>query len=63
MEKVQANICCHHHLKNGTCTSLLIAHMLEVGTLTLKAHLNALQEAVAHPLRGACWQFTHVCTA
>ena len=36
--------------------------MLEVGTPrpTLKAHLNALQEAGAHPPRGVCWYFTHV---
>ena len=42
------------------CVSLLFAHVLEVGTPTLKAHLNALQEVGAHPLRGVCWHFTHV---
>ena len=42
------------------CASLLFAHVLEVGTSTLKAHLHALQEAGAHPLRVVCWHFTHV---
>ena len=32
--------------------------MLEVGIPRLNAHLNALQEASAHPLRGVCWHFT-----
>ena len=33
------------------------AHVLEVGTPTLTAHLNALQDAGAHPIRGVCWPF------
>ena len=38
--------------KWNLCESLLFAHMLEVGTPTFKAHLNALQEA-SHPLRSS----------
>ena len=38
----------------------LFARVLEVGISTLNAHLNALQEAGAHPLRVVCWHFTHV---
>ena len=47
---------CHHHFKNGICVTLLFAHVLEVqvGTTTLKEHLNALQEEGAHPLCGVC---------
>ena len=37
-----------------------LAHVLEVSTTTIKTHLNALQEAGAHSLRGVCWHFTHV---
>ena len=48
------------NFKNGLCATLLFAHVLEVDITTLKAHLNALQAAGAHPLRGACWHFTHV---
>ena len=39
---------------------LYMCILLEVGTTTLKAHLMALQEAGARPLRGICWHFTHV---
>ena len=35
-------------------------HVLEVGTTTAKTHLNTLQEAGAHPLRGVCWHFMRV---
>ena len=42
------------------CVSLLFAHVLEMGTPTLKAHLNTLQEADAYPLRGVCSHLTHV---
>ena len=44
---------------NGLCATLLFAHVLEVGTTTLKTHLNALQQSGVHPLRGVCWHFTH----
>ena len=37
-----------------------LVHVLEVGTPTTKAHLNALQEGGAHPLRSVCWHFTHI---
>ena len=37
------------------CVSLLLAHVLEVGSATLKAHLNELYEVDAHSLRGVCW--------
>ena len=39
---------------------LLFVPVLEVGTITHKAQLNALQEADAHPLPGVCWHSTHV---
>ena len=44
------------------CVALLFAHVLEVGTPTLKvkAHLKAHQEAGAHLLRGVYWHFTLV---
>ena len=45
------------------CVSLLFAHVLEVGTPMLKAHLNALMEVGAHPPHGVCWHFTQVPTA
>ena len=60
MEKFQLNSCCHHHSRNGLCATLLFAHVPKVGTTTLKAHLNALQEAGTHSLRVVCWHFTHV---
>ena len=47
-------------MKWDLCIFLLFAHVLETGTPTIKAHLNALQETGAHPLRGVCWYFTHV---
>ena len=46
--------------KWGLCVSLLFAHVLEVGPPTLKAYLNAPQEAGAHRLRFVCCHFTHV---
>ena len=41
------------------CVSFICA-CARSGPSTPKAHLNALQEAGAHPLRGVCWHFTHV---
>ena len=52
------------HFMEGSCLRVrlfyLYIHVLDVGTSTLKAQLNALQEAGAHSLRGVCWHFTHV---
>ena len=47
-------------IQKWVLATLLFAHVLEVATTTLKAHLNALQESGAHPLRSICWHFTHV---
>ena len=41
--------------------SFISACARSTGTSTLKTHLNALQEAGAHPLCSRCrWHFTHV---
>ena len=63
MEKFPSNWCCHQasaFQKWAVCVSISFAHVLEMGTATLKAHLNTLQEADAYPLRDVCSHFTHV---
>ena len=46
--------------KWAMCDSFICAYARSAGATTFKAHLNALSEAGAHPLRGVCWHFTNV---